>query len=866
MASPAQPSRQSSRWGSFLQQAVAGVESRLDTILADGDEASTKAPASNDTKAEQLSPKAGTPTTQASRGGGGLSRTSSASRTHDRLQERLARTLVKKDNARRENHDPPSSPALSSGAGSPARDNQSSRPSVDLLRSDSFDEATDATAQGTRAVSTPDLKVTSEVNASMDMTADDHAQSVNLGVSALANTLDPALSSRPSTDSHLSDPSRPSSESAREMGPLTNGTIPAAHSTEEYEALLAQLGADHEAAELRRQQEMHEYIERIDALQAKLQYLSREAVDSARTAAAVAPPGSLEKKVAEKDEQIALLMEEGQKLSKSELKYTTTIKKLRSAAKEEEKKRQEAQRSSQMSEKETADLRHRLRLSEQAEKRLNERLKLLLKVDKELEGVKADRDSTLSTVSTLQSQLAESKAEAAEAATRAQTGALEAERRLVQDLRDDLSNAKIEKELAEERVRAELRAFKEKAEREKEQARATEIELRGEQAMLESKMEVLRARAEEVSMGATGDAQAKLLRQIETLQTQYAVASENWQGIEASLLTRVTNLEKDKDELTRKESETRRKAREVNVKSKRLEDELETSNHQVQSLERDLSECQEQLAKVQRRIDQAETTLKDTRADFARERQGWEYSLSQRIDQERARWREEAKSIRTESPSTSIRRSPNPDLSVSQARRPPLQTDTPGGSSERPTSRRNPPQPTRTPEEDLPRRQNSSSYMPQLSMGLAIPETPSIHTVDQDDMFDTRSSPHRTINDMISGSATGAGPSVQLVERMSAAVRRLESEKAASKDELSRLSTQRDEARAEVVSLMREVEEKRSADEKISTLEAEVAQLNERYQTTLEMLGEKSELVDELRADVADVKKIYRELVDSTLK
>lgn len=35
----AAPSKQSSRWGSFLQQAVAGVESRLDNILAEGDEA-----------------------------------------------------------------------------------------------------------------------------------------------------------------------------------------------------------------------------------------------------------------------------------------------------------------------------------------------------------------------------------------------------------------------------------------------------------------------------------------------------------------------------------------------------------------------------------------------------------------------------------------------------------------------------------------------------------------------------------------------------------------------------------------------------------------------------------------------------------
>lgn len=36
----AAPSKQTSRWGSFLQQAVAGVESRLDNILAeDADEA-----------------------------------------------------------------------------------------------------------------------------------------------------------------------------------------------------------------------------------------------------------------------------------------------------------------------------------------------------------------------------------------------------------------------------------------------------------------------------------------------------------------------------------------------------------------------------------------------------------------------------------------------------------------------------------------------------------------------------------------------------------------------------------------------------------------------------------------------------------
>jgi hypothetical protein len=42
MASQPQAPKPSSRWGSFLQQAVAGVESKLDTILADGDDIASK--------------------------------------------------------------------------------------------------------------------------------------------------------------------------------------------------------------------------------------------------------------------------------------------------------------------------------------------------------------------------------------------------------------------------------------------------------------------------------------------------------------------------------------------------------------------------------------------------------------------------------------------------------------------------------------------------------------------------------------------------------------------------------------------------------------------------------------------------------
>jgi chromosome segregation ATPase len=127
-------------------------------------------------------------------------------------------------------------------------------------------------------------------------------------------------------------------------------------------------------------------------------------------------------------------------------------------------------------------------------------------------------------------------------------------------------------------------------------------------------------------------------------------------------------------------------------------------------------------------------------------------------------------------------------------------------------------------------------------------------------------SPRQMAQDMISVSTVAAGPSVQLVERMSAAIRRLEAEKVAAKEEMARVCSQRDEARTDMVGLLKELEGAKSATARVSELETEVDNLNQRYQTTLELLGEKSELVEELKADVQDVKAMYRELVERTVK
>ena len=74
---------------------------------------------------------------------------------------------------------------------------------------------------------------------------------------------------------------------------------------------MATMREEHAAAEKQRQEEMHTFLEKIDALQAKLQYLAKETVAAAKEANS-ATATSEEKRLAEKDERIALLMEEGE--------------------------------------------------------------------------------------------------------------------------------------------------------------------------------------------------------------------------------------------------------------------------------------------------------------------------------------------------------------------------------------------------------------------------------------------------------------------------------------------------------------------------------------------------------------------------
>lgn len=819
MAAPQSTHKGASRWG-FLQQAVASVESRLDNILGEEDEAPRKP--------QPAPPQLSRANSHQKRPSAEIARSGASTPANDRLQARLARAMVQKAGSR------PESPLPSSGQ-EPMQDvpEIDDVPDLDLKDAASKEEArvvvtdtnddTPAPAQFTPAENSPPLAglrpSVSDLPTSSLVSSRTSAEEVNDYRSSNSH--------RPSLDTQLRDP--------------------------------ASISIQLEKEEIQRimQEEIDNHVERIDAMQVKLLYLTKEAADVAKQAANAAQSGSAEKKLLEKDEKIALLLEEGQKLSKQEMKHLTSLRKMRAQniniIKEHDNTKQRADRA----ERSLRLMEDRARKAEAASKRAEQNLASSLDATTDFDALTKERTALNATLADIKAQLSRANARAESAEAKADSDHLEKERKRVADLHDDLTSAKVERQLSEEKLRRELKDLQASLEREKEHSRAMETEMLGEQATLESKLESFRARAEEASSSDHGDVQAKLLRQIETLQSQYAAASQNWQGIESSLLGRITNLEKERDDIANRESDLRRKLREATLKTKRTERDLEEAHNRLPDVEKSLIETEEELQRSTRKLKQFDTDLTQARKDLEDSKTQAEKDVLRRIEEEKAKW---AASLptRVESPAASGRKGSGLGFDIAH----PLH-DRSRRSSALPSHDYTPP------------RQYSVPSLKGYSNG-ANPETPPIVTsadIDQDEYFNDvpptplsqshAASPRVGVHDLISTSTVGAGPSVQLVERMSANVRRLESEKAASKDEIVRLTTQRDESRNEVVNLMREVEEKRDVEGKLTKLAESQKELEERHRTTLEMLGEKSELVEELRADVADVKAMYRQLADT---
>ena len=256
----------------------------------------------------------------------------------------------------------------------------------------------------------------------------------------------------------------------------TNGYILSQGTLDEHEAQLERLRTDH-------REELNAHLERIDALQSKLTLLARSTAVSAQAAFQSVASGSADQKIAERDEKIAQLLEEGTKLSATEIKHLGLIKKLRTRISEDEKSRENLRKRLSQVEGSVQDANGRTRNAEAELKGMGEKLKRIGRLERDLEALKAERDGHGITILGLQSRLEENRQRAEEAEKRAEVGASEAKKRAADDLTEQLENAKIEKKILEERLRADTEQVEEDARRKEEQAKISEMELKAEIAV-----------------------------------------------------------------------------------------------------------------------------------------------------------------------------------------------------------------------------------------------------------------------------------------------------------------------------------------------------------------------------------------------
>ena len=404
-----------------------------------------------------------------------IRRSSSKTKMNDRLQERLAKAVVNRNSAKigsisafpatvPSRTDPPSDPATSPWT------------SINVSTDDTT-AAMNGFALEHRAIqdSAPSNHIPGDSTDSVTVLNTSKETPISLQD---ASSRFSSYHSETNYMRHSSEVSHGISDSVSGPG-IPNDMVPSRLTR--YEEIIYQMQSEYESVELRRQEEAQNYLENIDALQAKLQYLTNEAIAFAKKAGYEAEAGSLEQKIAAKDEKIASLLEEGQKLSQNELKHMNIIRKLRSKSTEEEKRFNQLRQRAEDSEKEALQLKYeRVKRMENVEMAELERTKALQRIEKELENVKIENEAHLATIKALHQRLVDEKTSNQANGMSNYKNLIDLEKRLVSDLRDELSDLKLEKELSDERHGSKLRNMQEETEREKEMSRRSVQELQSE--------------------------------------------------------------------------------------------------------------------------------------------------------------------------------------------------------------------------------------------------------------------------------------------------------------------------------------------------------------------------------------------------
>jgi hypothetical protein len=157
--------------------------------------------------------------------------------------------------------------------------------------------------------------------------------------------------------------------------------------------IISQLRTDLQTCESQRIEESQQYSARISSLEEKLKLMSEITSTSASEILSNPESDVWERKLADREEKIVRLLDEGEKLAKIELNLTTVIKSLRAKQKEDANTVTTSLSRADKAERQLSEIKLQLKKANEIEKKNTERLKSMYKIEAANEALRREKEN-----------------------------------------------------------------------------------------------------------------------------------------------------------------------------------------------------------------------------------------------------------------------------------------------------------------------------------------------------------------------------------------------------------------------------------------------------------------------------------------
>ncbi|KAM6062242.1 TATA element modulatory factor [Chlamydotis macqueenii] len=541
----------------------------------------------------------------------------------------------------------------------------------------------------------------------------------------------------------------------------------------------------------------------------------------------------------EKEEQIKGLMEEGEKLSKQQLHNSNIIKKLRAKEKERENTNTKQNKKIKELEEELQHLKQVLDGKEDLEKQHRDSIKQLnsvverqekdlAKLQVEVEDLEERNRSVQAALDSAYKELADLHKANATKDSEAQEAALSREMKAKEELGLALEKAQDEARQQQEALAIQVADLRLALQRAEQQAARKEDYLRQEIGELQQRLQEAENRNQELSQSVTS-ATRPLLRQIENLQATLGAQTSSWEKLEKNLSDRLG----ESQTLLAAAAERERAATE----------ELLSNKIQMSSTESQNSLLRQENTRLQAQLEMERNRVKKMESENSR----YEVELEELKD-EYAKTLEDAKKEKTLL-ATQLEME---KMKVEQERKKAIFVQEAAKEKDRKSF-------TVETVSSTPTMSRSSSISGVDMAGLQT------SFLSQDDPHDHSFGPIAPSgSNLYDAIRMGAGSSI--IENLQSQLKLREGEVSHLQLEIGNLEKTRSIMAEELVKLTNQNDELEEKVKEIPKLRAQLKDLDQRYNTILQMYGEKAEEAEELRLDLEDVKNMYKTQIDELLK